>query len=112
MSSDPVERTTLSGRLPEMLSAGGAPAPIDPATGQHRDHWILSEAERSKGFVRPVRQSYTHESCGGTTSMPLPIAETYARDPKFYGSTFCCQCREYRPVREFVWHGTQERVGS
>lgn len=96
------ERTTLSGRPPESVELG-APAPIDPATGQHKDYWVLSEAERAKGFVRPVRRSYIHGKCGGMTSMPLAIAETYARDPKFYGRTFCYECGVHLPVGEFTW---------
>jgi hypothetical protein len=40
------------------------------------------------------------------------IAETYAREPKYYGSTFCCGCRTHLPVAEFLWDGTNERVGS
>lgn len=46
------------------------------------------------------------KGCGTTTTMPLAIAETYARDPYFYGSTFCCGCGTYLPVGdwgEFVW---------
>jgi hypothetical protein len=50
--------------------------------------------------------------CGGVTIMGLAIAETYARDPKFYGGTFCCNCGKHRPVAEFVWEGTREIVGS
>ena len=37
-----------------------APQPVDPSTGQHRAYWVLSEAERAKGFVRPLRRSYQH----------------------------------------------------
>jgi hypothetical protein len=37
------------------------------------------------------------------TSMPLAIAETYARDPKFYGRTFCYECGVHLPVGEFTW---------
>lgn len=92
--------------------AAGAPQPIDPATGMHKDYWILSDEERSKGFVRPVRLKYIHKKCGVVTNMNQKIAETYARDPKFYGSTFCCQCREHFPVGEFYWEGTFEIVGS
>jgi hypothetical protein len=47
--------------------------------------------------------------------MPAPIAETYARNPRFYGSTFCCQCRRYLPVREdgdFVWLDDGSKVGT
>jgi hypothetical protein len=162
------ERVTLSGRAPETTDPTvGAPAPIDPATGMHRDYWVLSEEERAKGFVRPVRRSYQHvgipgprfplidltdeqrESHGGdyakyepypeserpalgrywtraqldkvgkgcrtVTTMGVALAETYAREPGFYGATFCCGCRTHLPVGragEFVWDGTSERVGT
>lgn len=52
------------------------------------------------------------KGCGTVTTMAPPIAETYARDPQFYGGTFCMGCRKHLPVDEFVWEGTTERVGS
>lgn len=52
------------------------------------------------------------KGCGTVTTMGLAIAETYARDPKFYGGTFCCGCGKHLAVDEFVWEGTNERVGS
>jgi hypothetical protein len=55
------------------------------------------------------------KGCGTVTSMPRPIAETYARSPGYYGSTWCCGCGQYLPVGrdgEFVWAGTSERVGT
>lgn len=52
------------------------------------------------------------KGCGVTTTMPMACAETYAKNPKYYGSTFCCGCGEYFAVREFVWSGSTERVGS
>ena len=125
---------------------------------------VLSEAERAKGFVRPVRHTYTHvgarpkyatrpltpdeqqryaefgyvafevypESrhpingrfltaerlrggCGTDTTMAQAIAETYARDPKHYGGTYCAYCKAHFPVGaegEFVWAGTDEKVGT
>lgn len=124
---------------------------------------VLSEEERSKGFVRPLRRSYIHvgppgptypladltdeqkenysgegyvkyeayppsespkigrywtqaqldaKGCGVLTTMGTAIAETYARDPKFYGATYCCGCNKHLPVDEFCWDGTDERVGS
>lgn len=148
------------------MESAPAPASINPATGQHRAYWVLSEAERAKGFVRPVRHAYLHRGrkvcgkpregtpdftcalepghpgacyqwaqlrpehvarlrargliggCDARTSMSNTIAETYARDPKFYGSTFCSKCREHLPVQEFVWLDeddhteTDEVVGS
>lgn len=93
----------------------GAPAPIDPASRQHEAYWVLSEAERAKGFIRPVRHSYQHLKCGSITRMSTAIAETYAREPGYYGSTFCVQCREHFPVGEhgeFVWTDTDEKVGT
>jgi hypothetical protein len=41
--------------------------------------------------------------CGTVTSMARPLCETYARDPSFYGATYCVTCRRHLPVREFVW---------
>jgi hypothetical protein len=51
-------------------------------------------------------------SCGGVTTMGRALSETYARDPKFYGSTFCCGCNRHLPVEEFVWSADGARVGS
>lgn len=50
--------------------------------------------------------------CGAHTTMSRSIAETYARDPEFYGSTFCIGCRKHLPVDEFVWVYTNRRLGS
>lgn len=129
--------------------------PKDPRLGkgapQHDAYLILSDEERSKGFVRPVRRSYQHvgvtpkyplrdlteeekvrysgfnyvkfeqypesesplvgcywtakrlRHCGAVTTMALPLCETYARDPKFYGATFCANCGGHFPVAEFRW---------
>lgn len=131
------------------------------SSGQNKAYLVLSEEERQKGFVRPVRNSYTHVGkspkyplrdltedeqkqyaqfgyvkyeeypeelkplsgrfwtrkdlngrCGTTTTMGQALAETYARNPKFYGSTFCVHCGAHFSVDEFVWSGTDEPVGS
>ena len=53
--------------------------------------------------------------CQADTTMGTALAETYARDPAFYGGTFCAACGAHFPVGpagEFVWHGTEERVGT
>lgn len=55
------------------------------------------------------------KGCGTLTRMPHACAETYARQPNYYGSTFCCGCGDYFPVGaqgEFVWDGSSERVGT
>ena len=83
---------------------------------------ILSEAERKAGFVRPVRRTYVHsrrtadssiEPCGMSTRMSQAIAETYARDPHFYGATYCVSCGMHLPVNQFTWlDNPDELVGS
>ncbi len=115
--------------------------------GMQKGYVVLSEEERAKGFVRPVRRTYihfivcglwkdggfgkqafpkrqcgrsknhvgscgnwiepeSHHGCGVATTMGTALAETYARDPKFYSGTFCVGCRAHYPVGEngeFVW---------
>lgn len=97
----------------------GAPRPADDShtelkeNGQQKDYVVLSPEERAKGFVRPVRRSYIHTVCGGDTRMSQEIAETYARDPKFYSGTFCCACGKHFPLDQFVWKDApNEQVGS
>lgn len=88
---------------------------VDPATGLQESYLVLSDDERAQGFVRPVRRSYVHDVCGTTTTMSDPIAETYARDPGFYGGTYCAGCRDHFPVGEhgqFTWVGTEVKVGT
>lgn len=150
----------------------GSPVPADGTHtelkpgGQQKGYVVLTEEERARGFVRPVRNAYIHvgrpgpqyplreltaaeheaydqyryikyeeypegshitgrfwtqadfdamKGCGTRTTMSRSIAETYARDPQFYGGTFCTGCGVHRPVGrdgEFVWDGTDERVGT
>lgn len=110
------QRETASGQAPDpdRIHAPTPKAEKRP-DGQHIDHWVLSKEERSKGWVRPLRETYKHLKCGTTTSMGIAIAETYAKIPHYYGSTFCCTCGAYFPVGEdgeFVWKGTNEKVGT
>lgn len=138
-------------------------------TPQAKVYLVLSDEEKAKGFVRPVRRTYVHVGrkvcsnryrhlteeekeqykdqgyvafvpnddedssligtyitqhelntfknhrvggCGVATTMALGIAETYARDPKFYGATYCVGCCKHLPVGEFLWDNTNETVGS
>jgi hypothetical protein len=105
---------------PEKTLTDGSPVTpdhreIDPNTGMQKAYVVLSEAERAKGFVRPVRQSYRHTRCGAVTTMGRAIAETYARDPGFYGATMCVTCHAHFPIGadgEFTWVGTDEKVGT
>lgn len=113
--------------------------PRDPRLGhgvdtepveQHDAYLVLSEEERAKGFVRPLRRKYVHvgidgvegrlgpssntagKACGAETKMGLALCETYACDPTFYGATYCVGCSMHLPVAEFVWDPDGERVGS
>lgn len=55
------------------------------------------------------------KGCGAVTTMGRDLAETYARDPDHYGSTFCVRCNKHLPVGkggEFVWEGEPDRVGT
>jgi hypothetical protein len=84
--------------------------------GMQAAYLVLSDDERARGFIRPVRRKYLHITCGSVTTMGLAIAETYARDPKFYGGTYCAGCREHLPVGvdgEFIWDdGSGQKVGT
>jgi hypothetical protein len=99
LTSDPTDP-----RLGHGPDAGPAP--------QNEVYLVLSEAERAKGFIRPVRHTYRHTACGTTTRMGQALAETYAANPAFYGSTYCVHCHMHAPVAEFTWDGTDQLVGS
>jgi hypothetical protein len=107
----PVDRT-------QRVTLGGTPIGEHlerKENGQQKDYIVLTEEERKKGFVRPVRRTYVHLTCKTSTTMGAALAETYARDPKFYSGTFCCACADHFPVGEdgeFVWSGTKEKVGT
>ncbi len=74
---------------------------------------ILPPDELAGGFVRPVRRAYIHSTCGGRTTMGLTLAQTYAKRPTFYSTTFCVHCSKHRPVGEFTWDdGSGQLVGS
>lgn len=101
-------------------------------TGQHSGYIVLCAEERAKGFVRPYRDQYKHAGrmteivndagdhvtthrlggCGATTLMGRSLSETYARDPSFYGKTFCVHCNAHFPVEEFTWTADGMQVGS
>lgn len=81
-------------------------------TEQADAYLVLPKDDRLRQqFVRPVRTTYVHNTCGVATTMNRDIAETYARAPEFYGATYCVGCHKHLPVGEFVWEdGTT--VGS
>lgn len=111
---DDEPRTTLADRSQvypehrEIIEEG-------PRKGQQKDYVVLAQEEIDQGFVRPLRRSYKHMACGVVTTMGTTIAATYARDPHFYSGTFCCGCGAHFPVGpdgQFVWDGTDQKVGT
>lgn len=80
----------------------------DEPVPQAEAYLVADEGE----FVRPVRTAYVHTKCGVLTTMGLAIAETYARNPKFYGATYCVGCQKHLPVEEFKWDADGTTVGS
>ncbi len=96
----------------------------DEKVPMNEAYLVLSKEEIDKGFVRPLRTSYIHRKewggCDSVTVMNQTIAETYARQPNFYGATYCAKCRMHRPVGangEFAWveetgEYTDIRVGT
>ena len=162
MTPELLEKSTTTDGKPADpgLENAAAPRPLGHG-GQYGAYWVLNEAERAKGFVRPVRDSYTHEGlrpsnplrdlteeeqeryatmgyvkfeaypeadailgrfwtkaqlekkgCGTITTMGSALAETYARDPKYYSSTMCVRCAGHYPVAEFTWAMDGSTVGS
>lgn len=94
---------------PRIVRGSADETPVE----QHEVYLVLSEQERAKGFVRPYRDVYVHaDGCGAVTRMGRALSETYAREPKFYGATYCVGCRMHRPVAEFRWDPDGQVVGS
>jgi hypothetical protein len=118
---EPVSRLIRDSKAPppdrsKVTLTDGSPVTADHrelrSDGQQKGYVVLSEEERRRGFVRPVRRAYVHLKCGTETTMGLALAETYARDPGFYSGTFCVSCGSHFPLDQFVWAGTDETVGS
>ena len=100
------------------VHAGERPQhPLRDLTEEERDHFssygyekfeAYPEGEGALGrFWTPAQLA---SGCGTETRMGLAIAETYAREPKYYGSTFCVRCRAHFPVAEFKWVGADGRA--
>lgn len=95
---------------PRVQLTDGSPVPadrshtkIDPKTGMQRGYIVMTPEERAKGFTKPVRRSYLHAKCGTITTMGIALAETYARNNRFYSGTMCVTCHAHFPLNEFTW---------
>lgn len=68
--------------------------------GQHERY----PSEVKPVFRQPLRDTYRHTTCGGTTGIRgEDIVRTYATNPHYYGRTFCVTCGGHFPLSEFVW---------
>jgi hypothetical protein len=100
----------------------GPKYPLRDLTDQEKEWFAKDKDPYIKFEVYPEGMTSTgkfytqfdldNKGCGVLTTMGIALAETYARDPSYYGATFCCGCHKHLPVNEFVWDGTSERVGS
>lgn len=59
-----------------------------------------------------TQQQLDAKGCNTVTTMSRSLSETYAANPRFYGSTYCVGCYMHRPVAEFVWTADGQQVGS
>lgn len=95
-----------------------------PGADPYGNRYVLFE-EYSEDRAPVAGRYWTQEQldavgrCGTITTMSTAIAETYAREPGFYGSTYCVGCKMHLPVGEhgeFVWvengEPTTIRVGT
>jgi hypothetical protein len=108
----------------------GPPGPkyeLRDLTAQERERWgeryakfeeypdadARKEAGLTVGrFWKQEQLDKVGKGCGSETRMGTALSETYARQPTFYGATYCVSCQMHLPVDEFIWVADGERVGS
>lgn len=71
--------------------------------------WVVNQ---SSAVGRFWTKDQLNSGCNTTTTMGQMLSFSYARDPKTYGRTWCCQCCAHHPVEEFTWTADGQRVGS
>jgi hypothetical protein len=74
-----------------------------------------SAAESAKGYVRPHRDAVEHVVNGKhcpVTILRSDVADFHARQPGVLSTLVCSRCNQKFPTTDFVWHGTDEVVGS
>lgn len=83
---------------------------IDPVTGMQKDYFVLSEEERSRGFVRPVRPTYVHVGVAGPKHPTRPLTP---EERESYGNQFAAfetYPESLRPATGRFW--TQKELES
>lgn len=84
---------------------------VSPSDGDQS--FVLMEMlpEGREKFWTRAEYEKVGEGCGTVTTMGRALSETYARDPKFYGSTYCVKCSMHLPVAEFRWLEMDGTIG-
>lgn len=104
------------------VGAAGPRHPLRDLTEQERARYAGNEYVKYEAYPddRAVTGRFWTQAqlddagkgCGTETTMGRELSETYARNPSFYGLTYCVACMKHRPVAEFVWTADGSRVGS
>lgn len=75
--------------------------------GQYENYPTIEDGE----FEQEPRETYVHaDGCGTKTTMSVELAESVARDPEYYGKTYCAGCQEHVPVSEVEWEDGNDWV--
>jgi hypothetical protein len=101
--------TPSTTKTAEVVLAAPPPKPIKPK------HPGLTVHDETKGYVRPHRDAVVHVR--GAQRCPVTIlrpdhADFHARTPGVLDRVTCTTCRREFPASEFVWHGSDEVVGT
>lgn len=94
----------------ETFSLGSTTRPLDAEQQErYNDYgYVLYEEYPSNGSPA-VGRFWTQKmldaqkGCGTLTIMADKLSATWARDPHFYGATWCCGCHQHLPVGQFTW---------
>lgn len=89
---------------------------LTPEEAERHKMWHYVKFEKYPDSELPMTGRYwsrdqLDSGCRGLTVMGRSLSETYCRDPKFYGATYCATCQKHFPVNEFIWTDG-EVVGS
>lgn len=107
----------------EVCLLDGEPVPKDGIShtrkrpdGQQTSYARMSDqCLKNKRPLRPVQKRYRHLVCLTQTEMHTKMAESLARDPKFYVALFCAKCKGHfkcGPDGEFLWDKSDRKVGT
>jgi hypothetical protein len=105
------------------LGAAGPKHPLRDLTDEQRERYSVagyvkfeaypeSDAAATGRYWTQAQLDRVGKGCHSVTTMGEALAETYARDPRFYGATYCVRCQKHLAVGEFTWDADGTVVGS